>query len=153
MYKLFSDPRNSPGRGRSVWNCTVSRKGMLNLDLTKRWSEPRHGKTDKMTFAPSEDSDQPDHPPSWAESLLFAWRKLGSLATQWMHSKDSDQTAQMRRLIWIFAGCTCYFVGFVMLWFIWPTLVGIAILNSYPLEGIFYLLRATVKNSYIIVLI
>ena len=29
-------------------------------------------------------------------------------------SKDSDQTGRMPRLIWVFAGCTCYFVGFVM---------------------------------------
>ena len=44
--------------------------------------------------------------PVWSESLLSAWRKLGSLATQWAHSKDSDQTGQMPRLIWDFAGRT-----------------------------------------------
>ena len=27
-------------------------------------NEPRHEKTNEMTFAPSEDSDQPGHPPS-----------------------------------------------------------------------------------------
>ena len=30
-------------------------------------------------------------------------------------SEDSDQTAQICRLIWVFAGCTGHFVGFVML--------------------------------------
>ena len=40
----------------------------------------------------------------WSESPLSAWRKLGSLATHWVHSKDSDQTGQMPRLIWVFAG-------------------------------------------------
>ena len=30
--------------------------------------------------------------PVWSESLLSAWRKLGSLATHWAHSEDSDQT-------------------------------------------------------------
>ena len=40
------------------------------------------------------------------QSSLSAWRKLGSLATHWVHSKDSDQTGQMPRLIWVFAGCT-----------------------------------------------
>ena len=30
------------------------------------------------------------------------------------HSKDSDHTGWMPRLIWVFAGCTCHFVGFVM---------------------------------------
>ena len=31
---------------------------------------------------------------------------LGSLATQWVHSEDSDQTGRMPRLIWVFAGRT-----------------------------------------------
>ena len=42
--------------------------------------------------------------PGWSESSLSAWRKLGCLATNWAHS----------RLIWVFAGCTCHFVGFIM---------------------------------------
>ena len=54
--------------------------------------------------------------PVWSESSLSAWRKLGSLATNWVHSKDSDQTGRMPRLIWVFAGPTCHFVGFVMRW-------------------------------------
>ena len=39
---------------------------------------------------------------------LSAWRKLGSLATHWAHSEDSDsdQTEWMPRLIWVFAGRT-----------------------------------------------
>ena len=41
-----------------------------------------------------------------SESLLSAWRKLGSLATYWAHSEDSDQTGRMPRLIWVFAGRT-----------------------------------------------
>ena len=51
--------------------------------------------------------------PVWSESLLSTWRKLGSLATHWVHSKDSDQTGRMPRLIWVFAGHTCHFVSFV----------------------------------------
>ena len=36
------------------------------------------------------------------------------------NSEDSDQTGQMPRLIWVFAGCTCHFVGFVMrYYFVW----------------------------------
>ena len=50
------------------------------------------------------------------QSSLSTWRKLGSLATHWAHSKDSDQTGRMPRLIWVFAGCTGHFVGFVMSW-------------------------------------
>ena len=52
--------------------------------------------------------------PDWSESSLSAWRKLGSLATHWAHSEDSDQTGRMPRLIWVFAGRTCHFVGFDM---------------------------------------
>ena len=44
--------------------------------------------------------------PVWSESSLSAWRKLVSLATHWVHSEDSDQTGQMPRLIWVFAGHT-----------------------------------------------
>ena len=50
----------------------------------------------------------------WSESSLSAWRKLESSATHWAHSKDSDPTGRMPRLIWVFVGRTCLFVGFVM---------------------------------------
>ena len=61
-------------------------------------------------LSPSENSDRPD----WSES---------SLCTKWVaedssflhaNSKDSDQTGQMPRMIWVFALHTCHFVGFVM---------------------------------------
>ena len=52
----------------------------------------------------------------WSESLLSAWRNLGSFATHWGHSKESDQTGQIPKLICVFAGHTCHFVGFVMCW-------------------------------------
>ena len=52
--------------------------------------------------------------PVWSESSLSPWRKLGSLCTHWVHSKDSDQTGRMPRLIWVFAGHTGHFVGFLM---------------------------------------
>ena len=42
--------------------------------------------------------------PVWSESSLSAWRKLGSLATHWAHSEDSNQSGLMPRLIWVFAG-------------------------------------------------
>ena len=52
--------------------------------------------------------------PVWSESSLSAWRKLGSFATYWAHSEDSDQTGRMPMLIWGFAGRTCHSVGFDM---------------------------------------
>ena len=53
--------------------------------------EPQHYKTNKMTCASSEDSDQPGHPPpQWvAEDPMFLHAD----------SEDSDQTGRMSRLI------------------------------------------------------
>ena len=44
--------------------------------------------------------------PVWSESPLSAWIKLGSTATHWEHSEDTDQTGRIPRLIWVFAGRT-----------------------------------------------
>ena len=54
--------------------------------------------------------------PVWSESSLSAWRKLGSLPTHRVHSKDSDKAGRMPSLIWVFAERTCHFVGFVVRW-------------------------------------
>ena len=62
------------------------------------------------------DSDSLGISSVWSESSLSAWRKTGSLATHWAHSKDSNRTGRMPRLIWVFAGHTDHFVGFVMRW-------------------------------------
>ena len=64
-----------------------------NLKVVTAIESP-HDKTKKVACAPSEDSDQPRHPPS----LISLQR--------------------MPRLIWVFAGRTCHFVGFVMRWLI-----------------------------------
>ena len=73
--------------------------------------ELQQDKTNKMACAPRKDSDHP----VWSEYSLSAWRNVWSLATHWTHSKDSDQTGRKPRLIWVFAGCTGHFVGFVVL--------------------------------------
>ena len=85
-------PRNFAKESRdqvNVWLFTVS--------------EPQHDKTNKMTCAPSEDR------PAWAsaqsdQSSQCACRNLGSWATHWALSEDPDQTGQMPRPIWVFAG-------------------------------------------------
>ena len=76
--------------------------------------EPSHGKTNKMIRAPSEDSDQPGHPPS--PIRVFACTLWVAKDPRFLHadSEDSDQSGQMPRLIWAFAGCTCHFVVFFM---------------------------------------
>ena len=52
--------------------------------------------------------------PVWSEFSLSAWRKFVSFSTDKVHSEDSDQTGQMPRLSWVFAGCTGHCVGFIM---------------------------------------
>ena len=47
-----------------------------------------HEKNNKVACAHSKDSDQPGPHTVWSESSLSAWRKLGSLATHWVHSED-----------------------------------------------------------------
>ena len=49
--------------------------------------------------------------PVWSESSLSAWRNIGPLTTHGACSKDSDQTGQLPRLIWVLAGLTslCWF--------------------------------------------
>ena len=71
-----------------------------------------------MACAPSETQISLGIRPVWSESSLSVWRKLGSKATRRAHCEDSDQTGRMPRLIWVFAGRTCHFVGSVMRWLI-----------------------------------
>ena len=49
--------------------------------------------------------------PVWSEFSLSAWRKLGSLATHWADSNDSDQTGRMPRLTCL-RWAHSHFVGF-----------------------------------------
>ena len=83
--------------------------------ILMNWSnEPRHDKTNKMSVHPVKTHISLSIRPVRSASLLSAWRKLGSLATHWAQSEDSDQTGWMPRLIWFFTGRICHFVGFVM---------------------------------------
>ena len=52
--------------------------------------------------------------PVWSETLLSAGRKLGSLATYWAHSEDTDQTGRSAQSDLILRWAHSYFVGFVM---------------------------------------
>ena len=70
--------------------------------------EPSRDKTKKVACAPSENSDQPGHPPSvirvFAVRMNKAWVLSYPLSAQ--RSEDSDQTGRMPRLIWVFDGRT-----------------------------------------------
>ena len=72
--------------------------------------EPECEKTYLQTCAFIEDSDQP-----CIRSLCCPHGETDSQHVQNAPSKDSDQTAHLRSLIWIFAGCTCLKVRLLML--------------------------------------
>ena len=88
--------------------CTV-----LKPTSFHEWFEPWHDKTNKVTVPLAKTQISPGSRPVWSESSLSAWRNLGSLATHWVHSKDSDQTGWMPRLIWVFAGHTLILLLFL----------------------------------------
>ena len=64
------------GSMRNVKN-VMKRICAAYVDSRKKRFEPPHNKTNKMTFVPSKDSDQPGHPPSLIR--VFAVRSMGSL--------------------------------------------------------------------------
>ena len=109
--------------GRQIPNITLCGQRRLWL----RWSESSLGvKLIWTTTWQNKDNDmcaQRRLRSAWAtaqsdHNLRCAWRNLVSLATHWAHSEDSDQAGRMPRLIWVFAGRTCHFVGFVTRWLI-----------------------------------
>ena len=54
--------------------------------------------------------------PVWSESSL--WHQWVAKEPNFLHagSEDSDQTGRMPRMSRVFAGRTCHFVGFVIMW-------------------------------------
>ena len=86
------------------------------LSLKRTTNEPQHDKTNKMSVRPANTQISLGICPVWSESSVCAqWvpKDPGFLHAD---SEDSDQTGRMPRLIWVFAGRTCHFVGFDMRW-------------------------------------
>ena len=79
--------------------------------------EPEHDEVNKVICVPTEDSDQPWHPPS-DQSLHYALNGQKRTQGVFMQTAKTDQTVWMPRLIRVFAGRTGHFVGFAMLWLI-----------------------------------
>ena len=115
--------RNTPLPWKLKSACTSFRRSLLNSQLFIQCSglivlnsaisnlhlsiyEPPRDKTNNVTVHPAKTQISLGIPPVWSESSLSAWRKLGSLATHWVHSEDSDKTGRMPRLIWVFTGRT-----------------------------------------------
>ena len=66
-------------------------------------NEPWHDKTDKVSVRSAKTQISLGIRPVWSESSLSAWRMLGSLATHWTLSEDSDQPGHPPSLIRVFA--------------------------------------------------
>ena len=107
-----------------IWHNNCKKNLILYLSAGQKSCdklfELHRDKTSKMAYAPSEDSDQPWHPPSLIRVFAVRMKKLGSLATHWVHSEDSDQTELMPHLSLRWAHS--HFVGFVMRWLVWAML-------------------------------
>ena len=73
--------------------------------------EPPHDKTNKMTIAPSENSDQPRHPPSLITVFAVRMKKHWVLSYTWSASEDSGRCPG-----WYESPLSAHaiFVGFVM---------------------------------------
>ena len=77
-------------------------------------NESPHDKTNKMDVRPAKTQISLGIRPDWSESLLSAWRNIGSLATHWAPSKGSDQTGPAPRLISVLLGATI--ISLVLSW-------------------------------------
>ena len=87
------------------------------------WYEPPHDKTNKIACAPSYDSDQPGHPPSLIRVFAVRMKKAGVLSNPLSAQRRLWSDWADAQLIWVFAGRTCHFVGFVMRWLIFQWVV------------------------------
>ena len=103
-------------RSSLIWVYTVFSELSIQIlrMITVKQNESPHDKTNNVAMHPAKTQISLGIPPVWSESSLSSWRNLGSLATHWANSEDSDQTGRMSRLIWVFAGRTCHIVGFVI---------------------------------------
>ena len=69
-----------------------------------QWATTRQNQQNDC--APSDDSDQPGHPPSLIRVFAVRMKKPWVLSYPLSASEDTDQTGRVPRLIWVFAGRT-----------------------------------------------
>ena len=77
-------------------------------------NEPPHDKNNKLTVHSAKTQISLGIRPVWSESSLCTQLVAKDLSFLHADSEDSDQTRQMPRLIRVFSGRTCHFVGFLM---------------------------------------
>ena len=86
-----------------------TRGSRVSSDLSRLMTKPT-----KWHVPPAKTQISMGIRPVWSESSLCAQWVAKDHSFLHADSKDSDQTGRMPRLIWVFAGRTCHFVGFVM---------------------------------------
>ena len=98
---------------------------LASMCFNKKWEVVSHShhfvsswatsdKTNKMIVSPAKTLISLGIHPVWSESSLSALKIAKDPSFLHADSRESDQIGQMPRLIWVFAGRTCHFVGFVM---------------------------------------
>ena len=99
-------------------------KPIKMLDMERYWICPLHlsclmTKPTKWSVHPAKTQISLGICPVWSESSMCT-QSVAIKDLSFLHadSEDSDQTGRMPRLIWVFAGRTCHFIGFVMRWLI-----------------------------------
>ena len=111
------DPDQTTAASGVIWSgSTLFAQTCLseNLGLFRYLTlEPPHDKTNKVAVCPAKTQINLGIRPVWSESSLSAQWVAKDPSFLHADSEDSDQTGQMPRLIWVFAGHTCHFVGFV----------------------------------------
>ena len=97
--------------------CCHPRKHRKQISFLLTYSlssyEPPRDKTNKISVRPAKTQISLGIHPVWPESSLCALRIAKDPRFLHAKSEDSDQTGWMPKLIWVIAGRTGYFVGFV----------------------------------------
>ena len=89
----------------------IYQKHVQYLELSQRMTKPT-----KWHVRPANTQISLGIRPVWSESSLCAQRVSKDLNFLHADSEDSDQTGRVPRLIRVFAGRTCHFIGFVIRW-------------------------------------
>ena len=97
-----------------VWrNTNHVKQGPFCLESAQ--FEPPHDKTNKESVCPAKTPISLGIRPVWSEHSLCAQWVAKDPSFLHADSEDSDKTG----LIWVFAGRTCHFLGFVTRWLIY----------------------------------
>ena len=76
IYRKNKKKKKTHTKKQKNWCCVFKGPEISSQSLQKFVFEPHHDKTNKVAYMPSEDSDQPTHPPSLIRD--FTVHSMGS---------------------------------------------------------------------------